>query len=131
MKVGIKSIMLVDDNVDDNFIHERAIKKKASDIEVVVKNSGLDALDYLKSTEAPKSDLIFLDINMPNMNGWEFLEEYGKLNKKLQRNSIIVMLTTSDNLDDVKRAKKISHVIDYITKPLTKDKLDAICQKYF
>src|SRR5688572_14604805 len=81
MNKELKSIMLIDDNPDDNFIHERAIKKINSESVVITKLSGADALSYLKSRETPCSDLIFLDINMPEMNGWEFLERYRKLDK--------------------------------------------------
>lgn len=131
MSKKLPSIMLVDDNPDDNFIHERAIKKINSESIVIVKNSGAEALDHLKTRIPPPSDLIFLDINMPEMNGWEFLEQYGKLDKDLQSQAIIVMLTTSDNSDDAKRAKTLSYVTDFITKPLTREKMNFIYEKYF
>jgi CheY-like chemotaxis protein len=124
-------IMLVDDNPDDNFFHEREIKKADSTNVIIAKHSGRKALDYLKSKEDPRSDLIFLDINMPGMNGWEFLEEYNQLDKDLQGHAIIIMLTTSDNIDDLARAKSWSIVSDYITKPLTKEAMDDIAAKYF
>ena len=57
------------------------------------------------------------------MNGWEFLEEYNRLDKELQSRAIIIMLTTSQNADDVAKAKTWSFVSDYITKPLTKEKM--------
>jgi CheY-like chemotaxis protein len=131
MNKELPSIMLIDDNPDDNFIHERAIKKINSESIVIVKNSGAEALDHLKTRIPPSSDLIFLDINMPEMNGWEFLDQYRKLDKDLQSVAIIVMLTTSDNSDDAERAKTLSCVTDFITKPLTKDKMNFIYEKYF
>jgi len=131
MSKELPFIMLVDDNPDDNFIHERAIKKINSESIVIVKNSGVEALDYLKTRMLPPSDLIFLDINMPEMNGWEFLEQYSKLDKDLQSQAIIVMLTTSDNSDDAERAKASSSVTYFITKPLTQEKMNFIYEKYF
>ena len=71
-------------------------------------------------------DLIFLDINMPGMNGWEFLEEYNRLNKKLHGQVIIIMLTTSDNPDDAERSKTWNFISDYITKPLTHEIMNNI-----
>ena len=68
---------------------------------------------------------------MPGMNGWEFLKEYSKLDKKMQSKLIIIMLTTSDNPDDESRAKNLSFVSDYITKPLTKELMEEITRKYF
>ena len=125
--------MLVDDNRDDNFFHERAIKKISADSAVVTKNSALDGLAYLKSNAEGDChpDLIFLDINMPGMNGWEFLQQYSLLDKKLQSRAIIIMLTTSQNPDDAAKAKTWSAISDYITKPLTKEMIRDIIGKYF
>ena len=134
MNKNLKCIMLVDDNHDDNFFHEREIKKiKLTNI-VKTKNSGIEALEYLKSkndNKDPHPDLIFLDINMPGMNGWEFLQEYNKLDKELQSHAIIIMLTTSQNPDDEARAKTWPFVSDYVTKPLTKEIMQNIVNKYF
>jgi CheY-like chemotaxis protein len=131
MKKHLHCIMLIDDSSDDNFIHEREIKKADISNIVVTKYSGRKALEYLISREEPRSDLIFLDINMPGMNGWEFLEEYNRLDQELRSRAIIVMLTTSDNFVDLAKAKTWSIVSDYITKPLTKEMIKDITDKYF
>jgi CheY-like chemotaxis protein len=134
MKTELRCIMLVDDDQNDNFFHEREIKKTDLSITVITKNSGLDALDYLKSMKKNKNIqpvLIFLDINMPCMNGWEFLKEYSRLDKEIQSEVMIVMLTTSVDPQDLTRAKEWSIVSDYITKPLTKELLENIIKKYF
>lgn len=126
--------MLVDDDSNDNFFHKREIKKTNSSAIVIEKNTGLEALDYLKSKNENKGilpDLIFLDINMPGMNGWDFLGEFERLDKELQSRIIIIMLTTSDNDDDIARAKAWSFVSDYITKPLTEKIMNGIIEKYF
>lgn len=134
MKKELMCVMLVDDNQNDNFFHERAIKKANSKINVLIENSGIDALKYLKSNRDNKlaePSLIFLDINMPNMNGWDFLHEYNKLEKELQIDVIIIMLTSSDNEDDIAKVKALDFVADYITKPLTKEVMQDIIKKYF
>lgn len=125
--------MLVDDDADDNFIHEREIKKNNWADIVISKNTGMKALDYLKSNKDKDRypDLIFLDINMPCMNGWEFLEEYSRLDKELQSRAIIIMLTTSAYPDEVARAKAWSFVSDFRTKPLTNEIMKDISNKYF
>jgi response regulator RpfG family c-di-GMP phosphodiesterase len=126
--------MLVDDNPDDNFFHEREIKKSNSEIVVIKKNNAIAALDYLKANkhEAFKlPDLILLDINMPGMNGWEFLKEYNLLAKELQSKVVIIMLTTSENSDDIIKAKSDNYVSDFITKPMTKEIMNKIAKKYF
>jgi CheY-like chemotaxis protein len=134
MSKKVNCILLIDDNTDDNFIHERVIKKNNSANIIVAEQSGMAALAYIKEKKFHKNahpDLIFLDINMPGMNGWEFLQEYNKLDVKLQNIIIIVMLTTSDNPDDKAKAKKLNILSDFKTKPLTKEMLDEIMDKYF
>ncbi|CAN5620245.1 response regulator [soil metagenome] len=125
--------MLIDDDEDDNFIHQRAIGKVNSDIVIIAQQSAEAALKHLKEDQNKDNlpGLIFLDINMPGMNGWEFLEEYNKLDKSLQSKVIIIMLTTSNSDADKARAKSWNFVSDYITKPLTKQLVENILDKYF
>jgi CheY-like chemotaxis protein len=134
MKNNLKCILLIDDDHNDNFFHERVIKKNNSATIVIEKNTGLEALDYLKSKKEPVDmlpDLIFLDINMPGMNGWDFLKEYELLDKESQSKVVIIMLTSSDNEDDVARSKAWNFISDYITKPLTEKIMADIIKKYF
>jgi len=123
--------MLIDDDADDNFFHEREIKKNDLEHIIITKNLGIKALEYLKLKEEPQADLIFLDINMPGMNGWEFLSQYKQLDKVLQSRAIIIILTTSNIARDVARANTYSFVADYITKPLTREIMGDIVKKYF
>ncbi len=134
MKTEIMCIMLIDDNKNDNFFHEREIKKTHLETIVIPKESGTEALEYLNSmieSGNKKPILIFLDINMPAMDGWGFLDEYSKLDKDIQSGIIIVMLTTSDNPETKVRAMSWSSVSDYITKPLTKKIMEELNEKYF
>ncbi len=133
MKKNLISTLLIDDDSDINYFHERAIKKFDPYIDVVIKTSGMAALEFLisKSNDNNAPDLIFLDINMPGMNGWEFLEKYNLLNKGFQNRTILIMLTTSENPDDQEKAKSFNYVSDYITKPLTKELFEVITNKYF
>lgn len=125
---------MVDDNPDDNFFHERVIMKNDFADFVIAKESGLEALDFLKQPKDSKiahPNLIFLDINMPEMNGWEFLEEYDKLDEDQQSQVIMVMLTSSQHADDIAQASNKKTLADFKTKPLTKEMLDEIMDKYF
>ena len=134
MKSKLSCIMLVDDNPDDNFFHEREIKKSDSKIVVIKKNNAVAALEYLKANKDiafKLPDLILLDINMPGMDGWEFLKEYNLLAKELQCKVVIIMLTTSENSDDIRNAKSENYVSSFITKPMTKDIMNDIIAKYF
>jgi CheY-like chemotaxis protein len=131
MSKQLKNILLIDDNFNDNFFHERAIKKVDPTITVIAKNSGPDALEYLKSKQNLKPDLILLDINMPGMNGWDFLQKYILLDKEAQSDAPIMMLTTSENPDDIKKVQSFSILADYFSKPLTKEIMEDIKLKYF
>jgi CheY-like chemotaxis protein len=134
MGYKINCAMLVDDNPDDNFFHERIIRKSGFVKTVIAKQSASSALEYLNQKKVhinEHPDLIFLDINMPGMNGWEFLTEYDKLDKELQSKVIICMLTTSENPGDRAKLKEHKVVSEFISKPLTLELMKEIVNKYF
>lgn len=122
----LDKILLIDDSDADNFLHSRLIQKTGITNNIVIKKNGLEALDYLTSETNgayPCPELIFLDINMPGMNGWEFLDAYKLLDKEKRAGIIICMLTTGYSEGDKERAKEFGLIDDYIGKPLTKDRL--------
>ncbi len=127
----INCVLLVDDDNINNFINERLLKKLNITHNVKVAMNGEEALDFLKSNaENLFPELILLDINMPVMDGFEFLQEYKKTNFNGKQQPYIIMLTTSTNPNDVDKVKK-SDVAGYINKPLTEPKIMEIVQKHF
>jgi CheY-like chemotaxis protein len=124
--------MLVDDNADDNFFHERVIRKNGYAEVVISMESGAEALQYLKEVqdESKYPELIFIDINMPGMNGWEFLEEFNTLEIAKKISKTCIMLTNSENPDDIAKANELG-VLDFKTKPLTVEILDQIIKDLF
>jgi CheY-like chemotaxis protein len=122
-------ILLIDDNSDDNFYHERIIRKNNGAEKVLAMTDAAEALSFLQSrtTQDPGPNLIFLDINMPGMNGIEFLNEY----KNLEKRAVVVMLTTSENPDDKRKASATGAISDFKTKPLSKEILEDIISRYF
>lgn len=121
MKKKLNCILLIDDSAPDNRYHQIVIEAMNITNKIQVAINGQEALDFLKETSQNPPDLIFLDINMPKMNGWEFLEAYKDLEEKQKAKITIVMLTTSLNPEDKKRAEGIDDVDGFINKPLTEE----------
>jgi len=130
MSDKIKCVMLIDDNEDDNYFHQIVMDDIQFCDQIKAVENGFDALDYLRSvTILP--ELIFLDINMPRMNGWEFLEQFKKLERNDKTDSVIIMLSTSLNPSDRKKAELFPEVRSFESKPLTDSILREIAGKYF
>ena len=126
-------IILVDDDGVTNYVHESVIQDANVTNDILIAENGREALELVKKIASQPNDcpnLIFLDINMPVMNGFEFLEAYQRLEESLPQPIIIVMLTSSLNPKDLERAKRAG-VAEFIDKPLTTEKLQAIVDKYF
>jgi len=125
----IDLVLLVDDNDTDNFISKRIIEITKFARRVEVKSSGKGALDYLKEHQGNIENipnLIFLDINMPIVDGFVFLYEFEKFNELVKSKSKVIILSSSDNKRDIDKIVNNNHVIKFITKPLTEVALDEI-----
>ena len=123
-----ESVLLIDDNDIDNFINERMITTNHFSNQVVVKNSGESALQYLKDN-ADKNNLpkiIFLDLNMPVMDGFAFLAEYEKLPESVRTQCKVIVLSSSISPEDINRASTNPFVVKYVNKPLNEKYLAAI-----
>lgn len=134
MKRKLNCILLIDDHEPTNFLHKMVIEEANCTKQVVAIENGQDALDYLSSKQNggyPQPDLIFLDINMPGMDGWEFLEHYKHLCIAQKGQVVVVMLTTSLNPDDLERAKQIREITCFRNKLLTSEMLKEILDRYF
>ncbi len=126
---GIDRVMLVDDNDTDNFISRRIIEITSFAEHIEVKNSGKAALDYLeehKNNLDKLPDLIFLDINMPIVDGFVFLYEFEKFNSLVKNKCKVIILSSSDNKRDIDKIVNNDYVIKFITKPLTENALSEI-----
>lgn len=125
----IELVMLVDDNDTDNFISRRIIEITKFSDNVVIKNSGKSALEYLQENKTERSkipDLIFLDINMPIVDGFVFLYEFEKFEHQIKDKCKVVILSSSDNKRDIDKIVNNDHVIKFITKPLTEIALEEV-----
>lgn len=126
---AIDLVLLVDDNDTDNFISKRIIEITRFAKRVEVKSSGKGALDYLREHQNNPEQIpsiIFLDINMPIVDGFVFLYEFEKFNELVRNKSKVIILSSSDNKRDIDKIVNNNHVIKFITKPLTEVALDEI-----
>lgn len=134
MNAKFKDILLIDDNEADNFLNEYALKEMGCTDTVYAVKSGPDALKFLRARQdegLEPPELIFLDINMPGMNGWEFLEAYEALNSGAKTDIVIVMLSTSLNPDDQEKAAHLEAISDFKNKPITEEKMMEIVKTFF
>ena len=122
--------MLIDDNKLDNFFHTRVIRKHFDEIEILTYENAESALECLSDLITDKPQIIFLDINMPGMDGWEFLENYKKLDISQRECMVVIMLTTSEDPDDISKATANGILTDFKTKPLTREMLIEVVDNF-
>lgn len=124
-----RTVMLIDDNEIDNLINQKMIEAASITENIYTHTGAKSAIEFLKNMErldvADKvlPDIIFLDIDMPLMDGFQFLEEFEKLTSMAKKKCKIVMLTSSINPQDFSRSKKYENVKLYLNKPLTHENI--------
>lgn len=125
----INNLYVIDDDKIYHFLFKNLLKQNKIDVNTVFFPNGQEAIEYLKKKPDPDNlpDLILLDVNMPIMNGWQFLEEYSKIKNNFNKQTTIYMISSSNNEVDINRAKDYSEVVkDYFLKPVCKEDLDKI-----
>ncbi len=129
----LKHLLLVDDDPTTNFFNRHLIGKMELFDQIHEAANGQIALEKIAELhdkgEAP--DMILLDINMPIMNGFEFLDRYTVLDDKIKSSVVVCMLTTSLAKEDLERSKEYAILDDYIDKPLYEAKMRELILKYF
>lgn len=129
-----KKILIIEDNETDRYIARRMIQKYHFSEETIIKESAPKALEYLLSiVNIPESmpQLIFLDIRMPEMDGFGFLEEYAKFPEQIKTKCIILMLSSSLDRDDHRLAENSPYVNRFLNKPLNMEKMKVIEKEFF
>ena len=127
-----RTVMLIDDNEIDNLINQKMIEAASITENIYTHTGAKSAIEFLKNMErldvAEKvlPDVIFLDIDMPLMDGFQFLDEFEKLSDTTKTKCKIVMLTSSINPQDFNRSKKYDNVKLYLNKPLSHDSIQQL-----
>lgn len=129
---AVKTVLLVDDDKVTNLMHSRLLRKLGLAERIEVATDGMAALERLESLgeNAKPPEIIFLDLNMPRMNGFEFLDAYKRFPEALKRDQDIVMLSTSILHDDRKRAEADPDVRRFVVKPIRQNTLVEIFEGY-
>lgn len=130
----LKTIAIVDDDEIFVYLTRKAIDQAMIVEEIKVFGNGRDAINFLKENASNPEllpEIILLDLSMPVMDGWQFLEEFHVIKPKVEKKIIIYIVTSSISPDDIRRSKGYNEVSDYIIKPITKEKLIEILKDLY
>ena len=131
MNYPYQKIFVIDDSEMDRYILSRVVNKCCFSKELIEFNMARKAINYLRENQNNETapEIIFLDINMPEMNGFEFLESLNSFPESLKNQFNVVMLTSSNNPADSERAFKNPLVRGYLNKPINQPKLEMVLEQ--
>ncbi|MEX0281525.1 MAG: response regulator [Arenibacterium sp.] len=130
---ALKKVLLVDDDRVTNMMHTRVLNRSGLVEQIDIATDGRDALEYLEALKEGDNppELILLAINIPRMDGFEFLEEYGRLPEHMRAGQIIIMLTTSLLESDRERAESNPWVSRFANKPVRAEDVPKMVKTYW
>ncbi len=124
------NVYVIDDDKIFHFIVQKLFNRNQIEVELSFFQNGHEAIEDIKEKldcDDPLPDLILLDINMPILDGWQFLEEYQQLKEKFESEPEIYLISSSDNILDTAKAKEFDDVIKkYLLKPIRRADIEAI-----
>jgi len=127
--MNLKHVLLIDDSKIENYISNYIINQSKMAEKITIMSSAFDALEYLETLKSQSEEFphtIFLDIQMPGMDGFEFLDAYADFPGALTEHSVVVMLTSSEDPKDKAKAAQYPIVKKYLNKPLNISKLETL-----
>ncbi len=128
--MAVKKLLLIDDSDIDNMVNRKMVEKSHFAENITVRKSARAGLEYLNDTlttnPALLPELIFLDIRMPDMDGFDFLAAFQYLDPVIRQHCKIAMLSSSIDADDYRRAIENPFVVKFVNKPLTVKALQEI-----
>ncbi len=126
MKFSNHLIGLVDDEQVFHWIAQKFIEQINHGLQSVSLYNGSEALDYLKEPSSKVPDILFLDLNMPILNGWKFLDEFAEIKDHLEKEMDIYILSSSVDPEDHKKANTYPYVKEFLSKPLTRKTIEHL-----
>jgi len=126
MAASFKTCLLIDDNYIDNFVTRKILEGSNFAETIIVVRTATEAINSLRDGLV-KPDVIFVDVRMPMMGGFEFLEEYEKINIDNKDDIKIFMLSSSLDPTDMKKSIDNKHITQFIHKPLTQKAIEDLC----
>ncbi|HEX5002740.1 MAG TPA: response regulator [Bacteroidia bacterium] len=132
-KPAFQKVLVIDDNPTDRYIANRILQKYHFAEEIVLLESGTKALEYLKTLSDVPEELpqfIFLDIRMPEMDGFDFLDHFANLPQCIQEHCVILMLSTSSHPDDLNRIESSPYVYQFLNKPFDKSNMEELEKRF-
>jgi CheY-like chemotaxis protein len=132
MTDALNHIVLIEDNETTSFLNNRLLSRLGVARQVSSFSKAEEALSFLWGEASPEAvpDLVFVDLKMPGMNGFDFLEHYSQLPAAAQERTVVAVLTTSMHGADTARVAQYPNV-EYLTKPLTEEKMQRLLAKRF
>lgn len=130
MPASLNHIVLVDDNETTSFLNNRLLGRLALAEQVTTYTRADEAFAQLWADGAKAPDLVFVDLKMPGVSGFEFLKMYSRLPQPVQDKTVLAVLTTSMHQADTARVAEYPNV-EYLTKPLTEEKMQKLLEKRF
>ena len=123
----LNTILCVDDDPITLMLYKMVINKASFSNEIITAKNGEEALNHFKtSNTGPIPQLIFLDLNMLVMGGWEFLDAFCTADYSEYHNIKVIILSSTIDPEDLKKAKKYPMVLDFLSKPISKEMLDYV-----
>ena len=122
----LKSILIIENDETSNFIMKFVLKSSADFDSLESVDNGEEACKYLEEHKDNMPDLIFLDLHMPGMDGWEFLDWYEQ--REFKGKSKIVIISSSILMEDKLKSQMYADVLDFVDKPLTKETVEKILE---
>jgi two-component system chemotaxis response regulator CheY len=126
-------MLIDDDEIHSNLCYELILKSGITQT-VSIFNDAEEALQFIRDNAAKPEvlpELIFLDINMPFMDGWEFLDAYESVKPEIKKEIVLILLTSSVYKNDIEKAKQYKSVVEYIKTPISINKLLETKEEYF